>query len=352
MEKKNKLTELLNIDYPIIQAGMAGGVTSPELIAAVSNSGALGTLGAGYMSAEAMKDSILQAKKLTDRPFGVNVFIPEFPEIVEEEVNEANDLLEPFREQLKFEENVVPSVPDSQFDKQLEVAVEQQVAVCSFTFGVPSKEVVHDLKRRGIKVIGTATTVEEAVVNEEHGVDAVVAQGSEAGGHRGTFIHSFETSLIGTMSLVPQVVDQVHIPVIAAGGIMDGRGAAASLVLGAGGVQLGTAFVTSTESSAHQLHKEAILRAEESQTVLTRAFSGKPARGIQNAFIEKMKDYESNLPDYPVQNRLTKGIRKQAAKQNNPDFMSLWSGQSPRLSQRKAAGEIIKEIMEEVEKVL
>src|SRR5699024_7018828 len=180
------------------------------------------------------------------------------------------------------------------------------------------REIIQQLKKEHIVLIGTATTVEEAIANEKSGMDLVVVQGSEAGGHRGTFLGTFEDAMIGTMSLVPQVVDRVNIPVIAAGGIMDGRGVLAALVLGAEAVQMGTAFVTSTESGAHTYHKGAILNSTEDLPVITSVFSGKPARGIRNEFMKELTTYEKKLPKYPIQNSLTQGIRHEAAKQGRP----------------------------------
>ena len=199
--------------------------------------------------------------------------------------------------------------------------------------------------------MGTATTVREAVENEKAGMDIVVVQGSEAGGHRGNFIDGNQESLVGLMSLIPQVVDNVSIPVISAGGIMDGRGLMASICLGAKGVQMGTAFLTCIESGAHKVHKEAIINANEDSTILTRSFSGKWARGIKNNFILEMEKNERFLPDFPVQNTLTQDIRKSSAAHNNQDFMSLWSGQSPRLAKNQTVESLIKSIIAEAQKL-
>lgn len=350
---ENKVTQKLKIKYPIIQAGMAGGITTPELVAAVSNAGGLGSLGAGYMTPEQLRSSILEIKQLTNKPFAVNLFIPENPNVSDEEVERANEWLRPFREQLHISE--IPQVKktnESTFEKQIAIIIEEQVPVCSFTFGIPPKEIVKQLKRRKIVVIGTATTVKEAISNEENGMDMVVVQGSEAGGHRGTFTGTFEDAMIGTMALVPQVVDHVDIPVIAAGGIMDGRGVLAALVLGAKAVQMGTAFVTSLESGATKIAKEAILSSDEDQTVVTSTFSGKPARGIKNDFIMKMKKYEKELPKYPIQNTLTKQIRSEAAKQNRCEWMSLWCGQNLRSTKHQSATETISNILSQVDEIV
>lgn len=350
---KNKVTQALNIKYPIIQAGMAGGITTPELVAAVSNSGALGNIGAGYMSPKQLRQQIKKIKQLTNKPFGVNLFIPESPEVSEEAIHKANEWLKPFREELGLSEVPKVNKPDTSiFDEQIHVIIEEKVPVCSFTFGLPSNETVQELKKENIIIIGTATTVKEAIANEAIGVDMVVMQGSEAGGHRGTFKGIFEDAMIGTMALVPQTVDHINIPVIAAGGIMDGRGVLSALVLGAKAVQMGTAFVTSLESGAKVQHKEAVLRSSEDQTVITSAFSGKPARGIRNDFIIDMKRHEQELPTYPIQNTLTQSIRGEAAKQNRPEWISLWCGQNPRSSKQQTVSDIISEILSDIDAIV
>ncbi len=349
MWKQTRLTELLSLELPIIQAGMAGGITTPELIAEVSNTGGLGSLGAGYMDPSDMQNVIISIKQKTSKPFAVNVFVPGETNSNSSHIDTSNELLSPYLKELGLEEGTgeIKHV----FEQQLEKIIEEGIQICSFTFGLPPKEWINKLKANNVLLIGTATTVEEAVLNEQAGMDAVVAQGYEAGGHRGTFNGSFQKSMIGTMSLVPQVVDKVSIPVIAAGGIMDARGLMASLMLGAQGVQMGTAFVTTKESSAKHQHKQAILNSSEDATVMTSAFSGKPARGINNQFIQDMEPYEDTLPDYPIQNSLTKKIRATAALQNKPQYMSLWSGQSPRLSRDSRAQEIIKTIVSEADSI-
>ncbi|MEH7014708.1 nitronate monooxygenase [Neobacillus niacini] len=352
----NEMTELLKIKYPIIQAPMAGGVTTSKLVAEVSNAGGLGMIGAGYMTPNQIREQIREIKQLTSKPFGINLFVPNDFNWTESEVKLANQLLEPIREQLHILQGDTLEIPTSNhvyeiFNEQIKVVIEEQVAVCSFTFGIPSKEVITELKRNAIFLIGTATTVEEAVEVEKSGMDMVVVQGSEAGGHRGNFISQSQESLVGLMSLIPQVVDHVSIPVIAAGGIMDGRGLMASLCLGAKGVQMGTAFLTCIESGAHKVYKEAIMHAKEDQIVLTRAFSGKWARGIKNKFITEMEKHEDLLPDFPVQNTLTQPIRKASSSQNNADYISLWSGQSPRLAKNQTVKNLLDTIITEAKKI-
>jgi nitronate monooxygenase len=349
---KNTLTELLKIKFPIIQAPMAGGITTSTLVAEVSNAGGLGMIGAGYMTPRQIRDQIREIKRLTSNPFGINLFVPNKFTCTEKEVKSATALLQPIREQLNLRLDDGLDIPTSNhmfetFNEQIKVIIEENVPVCSFTFGVPSLELIAELKQHTILLIGTATTVKEAIEIEKLGMDMVVVQGSEAGGHRGNFSSNLQESLIGLMSLIPQVVDHVSIPVIAAGGIMDGRGLMASLCLGAKAVQMGTAFLTCVESGAPEIHKEAILQSHEDQIVITRSFSGKEARGIKNKFITEMQKHEESLPDFPVQNNLTQPIRKAASSQNNPDYMSLWSGQSPRLAKSLTVEAFMKSIIAE-----
>ncbi|SHM76914.1 NAD(P)H-dependent flavin oxidoreductase [Gracilibacillus kekensis] len=345
----NTVTKVLQIRHPIIQAPMAGGVTTSELVAEVSNCGGLGMIGAGYMTPGQMEEQIREIKKLTQNFFGVNLFVPTEFKVNDNEIKTANQLLNPIRAKLNVQDDN-KEIPASKkmvetFHQQVKVILEEKVPVCSFTFGIPSSEVINELKQNGTVVIGTATTVNEAVEIEKCGMDMVVVQGSEAGGHRGNFLEGHQESQIGLFSLVPQVVDNVGIPVIAAGGIMDGRGLQAAICLGAKAVQMGTAFLTCMESGASELHKDEILHTPEDQTVFTRSFSGKWARGIKNRFISELENREESLPNFPVQNKLTKEIRKAATQQNNREYMSIWSGQSPRLAKKQTVKSLIESIV-------
>lgn len=331
---------MFRVEHPVVQAGMAGGPTTPRLVAAVSEAGGLGTLGAAYMTPGAIRTAIEDVRALTRKPFAVNLFVPEpfDPSLYDPE--EIGASLAAYREELRIEVPEELSYVQS-FEDQLAVVLEARVSVFSFTFGVPEKAHLDALREAGIVTAGTATTVREAVTVEAAGVDAVAAQGAEAGGHRGTFLGSYEAGLVGTMALVPQVVDAVGIPVLAAGGIMDGRGLAAALALGAGGAQMGTAFLSCTESGAHEGYKRAVLAATEEETTVTHAFSGKAARGLKNRFTEEMAG--AAVPGYPVQNAHTRDIRAAAAKADRTEFMSLWSGQAPRLARPVSAAEVVQE---------
>ncbi|HET6232673.1 MAG TPA: nitronate monooxygenase, partial [Longimicrobiaceae bacterium] len=238
------LAARLGIRHAIVQGPMSGGGSTPALAAAVSNAGGLGSLGAAYLSADQIRADIAEVRRLTDQPFLVNLFAGG-----REHAHETVDagpmlaLVARRHAELGLPAPVLPAPPADPFDAQLEAVLEYRVPIFSFTFGIPGAAAMAELRRRGVFVMGTATTVDEAVRLEDAGVDAVVAQGSEAGGHRGTFGAPFEAAMIGTLALVPQVVDAVRVPVVASGGIMDGRGIVAARALGAAAVQLGTAFL-------------------------------------------------------------------------------------------------------------
>lgn len=348
----SRVIDILQIKYPIIQAGMAGAITTPELVAAVSNSGGLGTLGAGYMSPEQIRKAIYKIRELTNKPFGVNLLLTKEVQIEKEKINEAKVLLNGVNTELGIEEEDVVNLPKS-YKEQLQVLVEEKVPVVSFAFQTLEQEEIDELKRRGIKVIGTATHVAEARALAEIGVDIIAGQGSEAGGHRGTFIGKEQDAMIGTFALIPQLVAAVpHIPIVAAGGVMNGQGLVAAFALGAEAVQMGSAFLTSEESITHDVYKEAILKSTDTSTIVTRAFSGKYARGIRNEFIERHEGKEEGLPMYPVQNVLTSKIRQEAATQNKGEYMSLWAGQASALARIEPAQHVVERVVKEAEDVM
>ncbi len=352
MTLKTRVTQTLKIEHPVVQAPMAGGPTTPELIAAVSNAGGLGSLGAAYLSPETLREQVREIRRQTEAPFNVNLFAPSPYEANPERIERSGELLGPYREELDIQAPEMPSLFEESFDDQLEIVLEESVPVFSFTFGVPSEEQLRRLRDAGVITVGTATTVREGLRLEEEGVDVVVAQGSEAGGHRGTFLGDFRDALIGTVALVPQMVDALSVPVVAAGGVMDGRGLAAALVLGAEAAQMGTAFLTCEESGAHPEFKRAVLGAAEDQTAVTRAFSGRAARGIKNRFLVEVGEHEEELPPFPVQNALTRDVRAAAQRQGRPEFMSLWAGQAVRLARLATAAQIVEGVVEGAERAL
>ncbi|MCM3706205.1 MULTISPECIES: NAD(P)H-dependent flavin oxidoreductase [Cytobacillus] len=350
--KQNSLTERLGIQYPIFQAPMAGGLTTPELISWVSNCGGLGNMGAGYMMPDDIRADIKKVRELTNRPFGINLFVPDCDVSAKaEDISAMCTVLERYSSELGMAEK--PLLPEKDYallyKKQLAVLMEERVPVCSFTFGIPDNADISELKKQGTMIFGTATNVNEAVEWEEAGADIIVVQGSEAGGHRGTF-QKEESGMIGSMALIPQAADAVSCPVAAAGGIMDARGIAAAMILGAEGVQLGTAFLTCRESGAHPLYKQALLNARKDRTAVTKAFSGKPARGIHNRFMKEMKGVQA-LP-YPLQNDMTAPVRKHAAKLERPEFMSLWAGQGMGMAEEVTVKELMSKLVKGTEALL
>lgn len=230
------------------------------------------------------------------------------------------------------------------FDDQAAALLDARPPVFSFVFGVPPDDMLAEARRRGIVTMGTATTVDEAVALDAAGVDVVIASGSDAGGHRGAFLAPVGESLVGTFSLVPQVVDAVSVPVVAAGGIADRRGMAAALALGADGVQVGTGFLMTAESAASRAHKDALAGPSAQTTVLTAAFSGRPARAIPNRLSRELAAQEAERPPYPIQAALTAGLRAAAAERGIPDFLNLWSGQAARLARPRTAQEYLDEL--------
>jgi nitronate monooxygenase len=345
------LAEQLGCRHPIFLAPMAGGGTTPELVAAVSEAGGLGFLAAAYLQPPQIFAAAEAVRARTLRPFGINLFAPVPRPEPPADARHALARLAPYHAELGLPEPAVPERAVFQFDEQLAACLECGAAVLSFTFGILPADAMANARARGMFLLGTATTVEEAIRLEAAGVDAVVTQGSEAGAHRGTFAASFEASMVGTIALVPQAVDAVRVPVVASGGIMDGRGIAAALALGASAVQMGTAFLTTDEAGIPEAYKAAILAAREHETRVTRAFSGRPARGIVNRFMAEVEG--DGAPDailpYPIQNDLTRPLRGAAAQQGREEFLSLWAGQGVRLARRQPAAALMARLVDETD---
>ncbi|WP_416482332.1 nitronate monooxygenase [Streptomyces sp. CL12] len=340
------LTDLL--PHPIVQAPMAGGVCGPELAAAVSEAGGLGFLAAGYKTADGVYQEIKRLRSLTDRPFGVNVFMPQ-PEYAE------SGAVEVYAHQLageaawyETELGDPDSGRDDGYDAKLAVLLDDPVPVVSFHFGVPSREALERLRRAGTFTLVTATTAEEAVAVERAGADAVIAQGVEAGGHQGTHrdVPENDGTGLGLLSLITQIREAVHIPVVAAGGIMRGAQIAAVLAAGASAAQLGTAFLATPESGAPAVHKEALTNPLFVRTELTRAFTGRPARGLVNRFLREHGPYAPAA--YPEINHLTSPLRKAAAKAGDAQGMALWAGQGHRLARDLPAGRLVEVLTAEL----
>jgi len=351
MTLETALTRALGIAHPIIQAPMGGGnTTPPELVSAVSEAGGLGFIGAAYMSPAQIAQTAAGVRARTSRPFGINLFVPtSAPERDPALLDAAMARLAPYHAELGIAPPTPPAPRAFSFEEQLQAVLESDASVFSFTFGVLEASAMERVKQRGMFIVGTATTVEEGIILEQGGVDAIAAQGSEAGAHRGTFAAPFELAMIGTMALVPMMLDAVRVPVIASGGIMDGRGIAAALALGATAVQMGTAFLTCDECGVSNAYKETVLHAHEDETRPTRAFSGRPARGIVNRAMGEIEAGASAILPYPLQNALTRPMRNAATAQDRPEFLSLWAGQGLRMARRQRAGELVARLVRETD---
>ncbi|MDZ7621835.1 MAG: nitronate monooxygenase [Candidatus Competibacteraceae bacterium] len=346
-------TERLGVRYPIIQAPMAGGPGTPHLVAAVSDAGGLGVLAGGELQPEALRLAIAEMRALTDRPFAVNLAAVGPAKIDPARIARARELLAPYRSALGLPPDPPGPPPDlPEFEQQLDVVLEAGVAAVSFIFGAPDPVYLELLREAGIATLGTATHLLEAIVLEESGVDFIIAQGAEAGGHRGTFVGHPEQGLVGTLTLVPLLAKHIKVPIIAAGGIMDGRGIAAARMLGAAGVQMGTAFLATPESGAHPAYKDLLRQGSEIATTLSRVFTGRHGRVLRNRLSDELRAHEADLPGFPLQLFLTQDLRQAAAEQGLTDFMPLWAGQGCHLCEARPAAELIAAWVEQVADLL
>src|SRR5580704_12402706 len=351
---ENRLTSRLGLQCPIIQ-GPLGGLSSQRLTAAVSNYGGLGSFGAHGLQPEAIRKVIREIKALTSKPFAMNLWVSMEDEGAFGSTEEAfHRSLSPLTKHIESVGGAMPSYRPYEpirFEDQVQVLLEEGISAFSFIYGIPSKQILDEFRRQGIVLIGTATTVDEAIALEQAGVDVIAASGFEAGGHRGSFLQPSEDSLTGTMALVPQVVDAVRLPVVAAGGIGDARGIVAAFALGAEGVQMGTAFLACEESGASALHRSALLSGQARQTALTRGFTGRLARGIKNRLLDDLNQKDVEILPYPLQRTLVRSLAVPAEKAGRVDLMQLWAGQSASLSRCSDVQVLLDTLVKEVSEI-
>jgi nitronate monooxygenase len=375
MLSPNPLCNLLDIRYPIIQAGMAG-QTTPELVAAVSNAGGLGILGATRMTPEQLLIATKKIKTITTKPYGVNLWLESLERNNQNTVHVQQFLDQKFRTPLGIPlksisrrvgnnnehggTNDLP--PPSKMSEQLQIILEENVPIVSFAMGDPVKY-IDQIHSKGAKVMSMVTTVEDAISVVRNGSDIVMAQGAEAGGHRSIFNTALDDEnipLIGTMALVPPIVDALKkeikdklVPVVAGGGIVDGRGLLAALALGASGVGIGTRFLVCHESGAFQGYKERLLSTNETDTVVTKVFTGRSARVLRNTFVDEYAKSDLKPLPWPLQGFVTDDIYSNAKTKNNAEFYPLYSGQGLRMLKRdQSAEEVVKELMSEAKEYL
>jgi nitronate monooxygenase len=349
MKLATPLAERLGLATPLIQAPMAGGPSSQELVAACSAAGALGSFGFAYTQPEEMKKQAAWVRTKTSGPFGINLFTSEQPGAIDPGAQRgALDAVAGYYKELGLpapEPVKAPYAPD--LEAQLDAIAEIRPRVFTVHLSDLDQKRIKIFQSHGILVGGSATCVAEAQRLESLGFDFVIAQGGEAGGHRGSYLRDPYQSLTGTLALVRLVVRAVRLPVVAAGGIMDGAGIAAVLALGAQAAQLGTAFIPCPESGAPQIYKDLLLKEKEDNTRLTEKFSGKPARGLANRFIREMAERNAPQLAFPAQNSVTGRLRQASAKAGKPDFIALWAGQAAPLSQALPAAALIRVLNDE-----
>jgi nitronate monooxygenase len=344
----NRVLDLLSLELPIIQAPMAGAVLS-DMVVAVSEAGGLGSLPCALLSFEQAHEQLEVIRQKTSRPINVNFFCHQQP--AEDPAREMKwrRRLDGYYTELGIENNnAVPSSNRAPFDDRMcDLVAEFHPEVVSFHFGLPDKNLLARVRKAGAKIISSATTVEEARWLEDQGCDAVIAQGYEAGGHSGMFRKRDVSTQIGTMALVPQVVDAVRLPVIAAGGIADARGIVAAFALGAAAVQIGTAYLLCPESKITAIHRQALRKSKDDETVVTNVFTGRPARAIVNRLTREVGPMSNDAPEFPLAVGPLLPLRSKSETAGSTDFTPLWSGQASRLSRELPAGQLTRQLAEE-----
>jgi nitronate monooxygenase len=356
MWRNTRVSELLGIRYPILQGPLGGGYSTAALTAAVSNAGALGSFGAVSLTPQEIRRTVRDVATRTDRPFALNLWVPiagpDNRPVSPEDLERSARHLRPYFAALGIPAPPLPAPTSQRFEEQVQALLEARPPVFSFVMGIPDAAILREASQRGIRTIGAATTVEEGEALAAAGVDVIIASGTDAGGHRSSFLRPVESSQVGTLSLVPQLTSAVRTPVVAAGGIADGRGVAAALALGAEGVQVGTAFLATPESGAPPVHRELLGTPRSRTTRLTRAFSGRHGRSIENELMLELEKHPEDVLSYPAQNALTAPLRRAAAEAGKPSMLALWAGQSAGLARHVPAAQLVETLARETGEVL
>lgn len=343
---------LFGIELPIIQAPLAG-VQNSVLTIAVSNAGGLGSLPCAMLSAETLRNELETIRAQTDSPFNLNFFSHQAPVPDDARIDAWKALFANYYAEFGIDLSTAPSGPARMpFNKEMaDLVYEYKPAVVSFHFGLPSTELMERVRASGAKIISSATSVEEALWLEAHGVDAVIAQGYEAGGHRGMFLTDDISTQVGTFALVPQIVRAVKVPVIATGGIADAAGVRAAMELGAAGVQVGTAYMLCPEATTSAVHRLALKSDDARVTALTNVFSGRPARGIVNRLMRELGPMSPATPQFPLAAPASAPLRAKAESLGSGDFSPLWSGQNVSGCKEIPAGVLTRELASQVSKL-
>ncbi|WP_413585459.1 NAD(P)H-dependent flavin oxidoreductase [Bdellovibrio sp. HCB274] len=349
--RSSSLSQFFASNLPLILAPMAGGPTTPKLVAEVCNVGGLGSLAAPYLKPTEIEKQTAAIRQLTNKPFAINLFAPSVDPILSDaQITKALKQTRPYRQQFALSDpQVIPPFSEN-YNEQFTTVMKLKPAVLSFTFGLLPQEHIDQARSAGIYVIGTATTLAEAQQLEAAHVDAIVLQGTEAGGHRGIFDINASEPGIGTMDLIQQCAAKIQVPLIAAGGLMNGADIAKALEAGADAVQMGTAFLLCEEAGTSRPYREQLAKSRGSDTELTRAFSGRIARGIKNRFMSEMQEHPDAILPFPAQNVFSRDLRKASADNSSPDFISLWAGTGVSQIREMKAAELVKVLGEELRK--
>ncbi|TPG40756.1 NAD(P)H-dependent flavin oxidoreductase [Flavobacterium pectinovorum] len=344
-------SKLLGIQYPILQGPFGGNLSSVELTAAVSNAGGLGGYGAYTMSPQEIFEADKQVKAATNKSYNLNLWVSDSdmdPEgISDEQFNKAKEVFKPYFDEVGIPLPEKPASFQSRFENQLEVVLKVRPKVFSFMFGVPSADILEQCRKSGIVTIGAATTLDEAIFLENAGVDMIIASGFEAGGHRPSFLASAESSLTGSFVLLQLIREKVKVPVIAAGGIANGKGVAAALALGASAAQIGTAFLATDESNALPIHKQMLFSEASKYTTLSRAYTGKLGRGLTSRIAKEILGKEAGILPFPLQTTFMSPLRKAALDQEKWDMILFWGGQIAPILKHTKASELMHSLIEE-----
>jgi nitronate monooxygenase len=344
----NRILDLFGIEVPIIQAPMAGSAFS-DMVVAVSQAGGLGSLACALFSVEQTRKELEVIRRKTSRPINANFFCHQPPRDDRAREKSWRQRLDAYFAELGLDSNTpFPNVNRAPFDdKMCDLVMEFHPEVVSFHFGLPDKKLLLRVRATGAKILSSATTVVEARWLEEEGCDAIVAQGYEAGGHRGMFLTQDVSTQVGTMALVPQLADAVKVPVIAAGGIADARGIAAAFALGASAVQIGTAYLHCPEAQISPIYRQALKNAKDHETAITNVFTGRPARGIVNRLVREVGPMSDVAPEFPLAAAALAPLRAKSESAGSTDFTPLWSGQAARLNRELPATELTKQLAAE-----
>ncbi len=348
---QTKASEILGIQYPILQGPFGGNLSSVELVSTVSNAGGLGGYGAYTLSPKEIIQVDQQIKAATNKPYNINLWVSDTDavdgKVSDEQFKQAQTLFKPYFDELGIAMPGKPAPFKTRFENQVEVILHQRPPVFSFMFGIPSADVLEQCRRLGIVTVGAATTLDEAFALESADVDMIIASGFEAGGHRPSFLAPAESSTTGTFVLLQLIKEKVKTPVIGAGGIANGKGVAAALALGADAVQIGTAFLACDESNATAIHKQMLFSDEAKYTTLSRAFTGRLGRGITSRIAMDLINKEKGFLPFPLQTQFMSHLRKAAIEQEKWDMILFWGGQIAPLLKYTKAGELMKSVLEE-----